>query len=220
MPTFLRVIEDAAGFEDRGDLAEALQLPLVAGRVVREQLVRQVDRQLVAGADFVDEPLLRFERDQVAAVDRVAEEDAGVELGDDGSDAGRGQGDRGVLAGGAAAEVLAADDDLVRRDELVVGVERDVALRQPRLRRPARWLSAYLPNILYSAGIDGLNVRYWAGMIWSVSTLSPRTKALPVMVCCISDSGRDRARSFIFDTRSRGEFIEGAGVRLDRLHRL
>src|SRR4051812_31006274 len=47
---------------------------------------------------------------------------------------------------------------------------------------------AYLPNILYSAGIDGLNVRYWAGMIWSVSTLSPRTNALPEMICCMGDS--------------------------------
>src|SRR5690242_12548275 len=31
----------------------------------------------------------------------------------------------------------------------------------------------------------GLYVRYWAGMIWSVSTLSPRTNALPEMTCCI-----------------------------------
>src|SRR5206468_12427449 len=47
---------------------------------------------------------------------------------------------------------------------------------------------AYLPNILYSAGMAGLYVRYWAGMIWSVSTLSPRTNALPVIVCCMVDS--------------------------------
>src|SRR5580765_5427194 len=46
-------------------------------------------------------------------------------------------------------------------------------------------LRAYLPNIRYSAGIDGLKVRYWAGMIWSVSTLSPRTNALPSIVCCM-----------------------------------
>src|SRR5437588_8692740 len=46
--------------------------------------------------------------------------------------------------------------------------------------------SAYLPNCRYSSGIDGLNVRYWAGMIWSVSMLSPRTYALPVMTACIS----------------------------------
>ena len=36
-------------------------------------------------------------------------------------------------------------------------------------------LSAYFPNILYSSGIAGLYVRYWAGIIWSVSTLSPNT---------------------------------------------
>src|SRR5437588_1065737 len=29
--------------------------------------------------------------------------------------------------------------------------------------------------------MDGLNVRYWAGMIWSVSMLSPSTYALPRM---------------------------------------
>src|SRR5262245_6561931 len=45
---------------------------------------------------------------------------------------------------------------------------------------------AYLPNILYSAGIAGLYVRYCAGMIWSVSTLSPRTNALPEIICCIA----------------------------------
>src|SRR2546426_1058729 len=46
-------------------------------------------------------------------------------------------------------------------------------------------LRAYLPNCLYSSGMDGLNVRYCAGMIWSVSTLSPRTSALPVLVVCM-----------------------------------
>src|SRR5262249_40846596 len=45
--------------------------------------------------------------------------------------------------------------------------------------------SAYLPNCLYSSGTAGLNVRYCAGMIWSVSTLSPKTYALPVMVDCM-----------------------------------
>src|ERR1043165_5363175 len=52
-------------------------------------------------------------------------------------------------------------------------------------------LSAYLPNCLYSSGIAGLNVRYWAGMIWSVSTLSPRTKALPDMVACMREFPRN-----------------------------
>src|SRR5919202_933126 len=47
-------------------------------------------------------------------------------------------------------------------------------------------LRAYLPNCRYSSGMDGLKVRYWAGMIWSVSTLSPRTYALPRMTGCIA----------------------------------
>src|SRR5215470_16048045 len=46
-------------------------------------------------------------------------------------------------------------------------------------------LRAYLPNCRYSSGMAGLSVRYCAGMIWSVSTLSPRTYALPVMVDCM-----------------------------------
>src|SRR4051812_48849170 len=50
-------------------------------------------------------------------------------------------------------------------------------------------LSAYLPNIRYSSGMAGLNVRYWAGMIWSVSMLSPRTYALPRMTDCMGTSG-------------------------------
>ena len=72
-----------------------------------------IDGAVVAGADFVDQAFGGFAGQEVAAVDAVAEEDAGVELGDDDLDAGLGQGQRGVLARGAAAEVLAADDDRV-----------------------------------------------------------------------------------------------------------
>src|SRR4030095_8328849 len=38
---------------------------------------------------------------------------------------------------------------------------------------------AYMPKNLRSSGMAGLNLRYSAGMIWSVSTLSPSTYALP-----------------------------------------
>ena len=43
--------------------------------------------QLVAGADAVAEAIDRFEGDQIAAVDGIAVEN-GIELGDDGLDAG------------------------------------------------------------------------------------------------------------------------------------
>jgi len=58
----------------------------------------------------------------------LAEENPREELGDDGLDAGRGQRDRRVFAGRAAAEVFPADDDLIVREKLVLGVERHVAL--------------------------------------------------------------------------------------------
>ena len=83
----------------------------------------------------VDQPGRRLQRDQVPAVDRVPVEDAGVELGDHGLDAGGRERDRGVLPARPAPEVLPADHDGVRRHELVRprGVERDVPLRQPGL---------------------------------------------------------------------------------------
>src|SRR5262245_52487449 len=68
----LRVFENPTGLEDWCDFAEALQFPLVAGRLVRERFVCQVDRQLVAGADLVDEPFLRFDGHKIAAVHGVA----------------------------------------------------------------------------------------------------------------------------------------------------
>ena len=78
-----------------------------------------VDLQLVAGANALAQAIAGFEGDEVTAVDGVAEENARVEFGDDPLDARRVQSDRRVLARGAAAEVLAADDDLVGGDELV-----------------------------------------------------------------------------------------------------
>src|SRR3954470_17325782 len=63
-------------------------------------------------------------------------------------------------------------------------------------------LIAYMPKNLRSSGMDGLNERYWAGMIWSVSMLSPRTYALPVMTDSITAMidqrrGRDKYREIL-----------------------
>src|SRR5262249_22243097 len=127
--------KDAARLDDRCHLAERLELPLFAGRSVVQHASLDVDVQFVAGADLLAQALATLERDQVAAVDRVAEKDAGVELGDDGVDARCLEGDRGVLARAAAAEIAPGDDDLVRRHKFVVGVEWYVSLRQPALRR-------------------------------------------------------------------------------------
>ena len=68
---------------------------------------------------------LRALHDGQADVDAVAVENAGKALGDDHRDACRLDGQRGVLAGGAAAEVPAADHDVAVFhvvDELFVDV--------------------------------------------------------------------------------------------------
>src|SRR5262245_24626448 len=83
-----RVGEQAAGLQDGSDLAERLQLVALLRREVAKRRRCAVELQLVAGADDVAETLDALERHQVAAVDRVAEEDARVELRDDGLDAG------------------------------------------------------------------------------------------------------------------------------------
>src|SRR5438105_1335506 len=79
--------EEAAGLQDGGHLAERLQAPFLAGRDVVQHAAGYVDPQFIARTNLVAQALDRLERDQVAAVDGVAEEDAGVELGDDGLDA-------------------------------------------------------------------------------------------------------------------------------------
>ena len=67
--------------------------------VVRfEPALKDVDAQFVAGADFVAQAIDALQRRKIAAIDGVAIEDAGVELGDDGLDAGGVEGDGGVFA--------------------------------------------------------------------------------------------------------------------------
>src|SRR5688500_18198558 len=106
---FSRVGEHAPGVDDRGHLAQRLELEGLAGGEIPQLTLRDVDVELVAGADLVAEPVRALEGDEIAAVDRVAIEDARVKLGDDALDARGVQGDGGVLARRAAAEILAAD---------------------------------------------------------------------------------------------------------------
>src|SRR5262245_23275282 len=52
----------------------------------------------------------------------------------------------------------------------------------------------------------GLNVRYWAGMIWSVSTLSPRTYAFPAIDFCMVNCPSSVVRgplSFVLSQRTK-----------------
>src|SRR4051794_11890544 len=132
-PRLLRIGENPARLDDRQHVAQGTEVVALASGFVQQVAVVEVDFQLVASAYLLDEAVLGFQGNEVTAVDGVAEEDAGVELGDDALDAGLGEGERGVLAAGAAAEVFAADDDLVIAAELVLADEADAALRQAGL---------------------------------------------------------------------------------------
>src|SRR5947207_11037148 len=92
------IVKQAARFEDGGNFAQRLQRPLFAGGEVVKPAVGDINAQLVARADFFAQALRAFERDQVAAVDGIAEEDACIELGHDGFDSRRIQGNRRMLA--------------------------------------------------------------------------------------------------------------------------
>ena len=82
---------------------------------------------------FSTRRLFGFEGNQISAVDGVAEEDSGVELGDDASATRLGDGEGCVFATGAAAEIFAADDDLEIAFEFVGADEGDVAVREAGL---------------------------------------------------------------------------------------
>lgn len=71
---------------------------------------------------------LRLDGVNLSGGDGVAEEYAGVGLGNDGPHAGGPQGDGGVLAGRAAAEVGASDDDR-ESGGLVAGLDEGDRIR-------------------------------------------------------------------------------------------
>ena len=112
----LGVGEDVARFDDRLDVAEGIEFEFLAGGEVRQSVLRDGNFDLLAGLEGTEKTVGSFVGDDVAAVDRVAKEDAGVGFGDDGVDPRLAQGKGGMLARGAAAKVLAADDDFVLRD--------------------------------------------------------------------------------------------------------
>ena len=75
------IIKHAAGFDDRRHVAQRFEgIHLVALRDVGQLAVVDVNDQLIAGLDFIAQPLLALKGDEVAAVDAVAEEDAGIKL--------------------------------------------------------------------------------------------------------------------------------------------
>ena len=80
--------------------------------MVDQQVLGEIDGHDVPGVTLLPDPrLFRLQGVDLAGSDGVPEEDPSIVLGDDGPDTGGAEGDRGVLAGGAATEVGASDDD-------------------------------------------------------------------------------------------------------------
>src|SRR5438876_750692 len=104
------VFEDAAGFEDGGYLTKRFETPLFLGRNILQDRVLDINSQLVARTHFFTEPVHALQGHQVAAVDGIAEEDSGIELGNHSLNAGRIQGNRRMFARRSAAEILAGYD--------------------------------------------------------------------------------------------------------------
>lgn len=79
--------------------------------MIDQAALSELNRDNIAGAALLAEAALRLQRVHLAGGHRVPEEDPRVRLRNHGGNAGCAQCDGRVLAGGAAAEVGAADDD-------------------------------------------------------------------------------------------------------------
>ena len=108
----------------------------VARRQVLDRAGRRVDAQLIAGLDLLD--VLADLQERQADVDAIAVKDAREARGDDDRDARCLDGNRRMLARGAAAEVAAADHDVAFLDircEALVDVDHAVLGELFRVKR-------------------------------------------------------------------------------------
>ena len=117
---------------------EGFGLEGLAGGLVGDDAGVEVHMDLVACGDGVGG--FGALHDGQADVDAVAVEDAGKALGDDHRDAGGLDGQRGVLTGGAAAEVPAADHDvasasLTAKSANILRLTSTPALAKPAMKR-------------------------------------------------------------------------------------
>jgi hypothetical protein len=113
------VSEYATGLNDRASIPDRLQPVLLAGGVIDQKALGELDRYRVAGLTLLTDSALRLQRVHLSGSHRVPEEDARVGLCHHRRDPRCAQRHRCVLAGRATSEVVAADDDGVLRLGLV-----------------------------------------------------------------------------------------------------
>src|SRR5262245_4438260 len=98
-----RIREKPARLNDRGQLAKRLERPDITRCVILQPFGRCIELEVVARANLFAEPVGALQGHNVAAIHRVAEEDASEELGDHRLNAGGFERNWCVLARRAAA---------------------------------------------------------------------------------------------------------------------
>ena len=105
------VIEQAAGIHHGANIAERFEIINFAGRLDGNGGGIEIDGDNVAGFEDVAEAFGDFAGVQFAGGHGIAEENAGETFSENNTAFGGAQGDGGVFAGTAAAEVFASHDD-------------------------------------------------------------------------------------------------------------
>lgn len=110
-PGLPRIRENPTGLNYRSDIPNWIQFILLSCGMVDQLALSKLNGDNVSSTALLANPNLRFQRINLASGHRVPEEDPRVRLSHYGSGAGGAQRHWRVLAGGAASEVLAGDDD-------------------------------------------------------------------------------------------------------------
>src|ERR1017187_4054921 len=122
---FAGVVEEAAGIHHGADIAEGFEGVGFSGLGDGDGGAVQIHGDDIAGLQGVAKAVGAFAGIEFACGDGVAKEDAGETFGEDEVAAGGAEGDGSVLAGAAAAEIAAGDDDGIGAWELVLLDEAD-----------------------------------------------------------------------------------------------
>jgi len=148
-PGLACVIEDATGIDDGAHFTEGFEGEGAAGGRVGDRVGVDVDGGEVPGLEGVAQTIDAFDGVEFAGGDAIAEENAGVALGDDALAIGGAHGDGGVFAGTATAEIATGDDDGVMAVEGALG---DEPLRVEMIRETPEGVAAELLVFLGDGG--------------------------------------------------------------------
>ena len=188
-------IKETAGVDHGLNVAQRLELIDLAGLVDFHGGGVEIDGDGIAGLKYIAEALGGFAGVEFAGGDAIAEEDAGETFGDDDAGISRSHGDGGVLAGTAATEILAGDDDGVLGIHLALF---DEALRIERVGQSTQRIAAELLVFLLDGGneVQILRGNDLVGVdiiLHHVDRTCKNGLHKSGLICC---GGRDKSNSF------------------------